>query len=583
LVQSFNFNLNRKLLVLVWSASLASIAVITFLSFNFADSILKEDVQYQLEEQSTERGQKIRELFNDKKQQVANLAQNLEIQKLFVELNKIADEQTLNSKLEEIQVLLTLKIRNFQLTQWQTFRLEDLQILDQNGRLLYSLNVPQENEKLFDEQKFPPNNKPKISFVMADSNDQRHMVISLPIFVSEQNSAKYVGSIVVTTNNDELDGILSNRQGLETTGEIYLVNEERFMVTNSIFVENAPLNQFVDTLPVSECFNNNKSLSGIYKDYRGVKILGISFCDIPNGFVLLTEMDEKEVLKPLFDLQQKIIIVGILFIIAVSSVTFFLSRRLSEPIKKLSNAAKEIANGNFNVQTNIKTRDEIGYLSTSFDTMAKKLQESQIAINLRDEIIKQQEDILLRFSQTNEECCVCIIDIIQSTMLTATLSVEKTKNFYEIFINSIAEIVKKFNGRVVKNIGDSLLFYFAKMDFNNKDYFKNVIDCCLTISDSNSEINEKMSKEGLPGIAYRTSITYGIVSIAKIATSSVDDIFGSTVNRCSKINRFALPNGVIIGSDVYERVKNYREYEFRNMNATVGTQSFYSVFLVTRK
>jgi class 3 adenylate cyclase len=286
---------------------------------------------------------------------------------------------------------------------------------------------------------------------------------------------------------------------------------------------------------------------------------------------------------PLFQLKQNIIGIGLALMIAISLITIFLSKRLSEPLTRLREAADKIAKGNFDVRTDIKAHDEIGQLSVSFDSMAQKLQESMIAINLREEIIKEQEDILLRFSQKNEDSCVCIIDIVQSTMLTASLSNEQIKNFYEIFINSIAEIVKKFNGLVVKNIGDSLLFYFIKIDSNDTDYFKNVLECCLTISDSNSELNKKMTKVGLPEISYRTSITYGTISIANVATSSVADIFGVTVNRCSKINRFALPNGVIIGSDFYEMVKTFNDYQFRNMNATVGAQSIYSVFLVTRK
>ena len=286
---------------------------------------------------------------------------------------------------------------------------------------------------------------------------------------------------------------------------------------------------------------------------------------------------------PLFQLKQNIIGIGLALMIAISLITIFLSKRLSEPLTRLREAADKIAKGNFDVRTDIKAHDEIGQLSISFDSMAQKLQESMIAINLREEIIKEQEDILLRFSQKNEDSCVCIIDIVQSTMLTASLSNEQIKNFYGIFINSIAEIVKKFNGIVVKNIGDSLLFYFIKIDSDDTDYFKNVIECCLTISDSNSELNKKMAKVGLPEISYRTSISYGTISIAKVSTSSVDDIFGVTVNRCSKINRFALPNGVIIGSDFYEKVKTFNDYQFRNMNATVGAQSIYSVFLVTRK
>lgn len=310
-----------------------------------------------------------------------------------------------------------------------------------------------------------------------------------------------------------------------------------------------------------------------------VLVLTVSLISITTTTVLFLNFNN----IPLFQLKQNIIGIGLALMIAISLITIFLSRRLSEPLTRLREAADKIAKGNFDVRTDIKAHDEIGQLSMSFDSMAQKLQESMIAINLREEIIKAQEDILLHFSQKNEDSCVCITDIVQSTTITANLSNEQIKNFYETFINSIAEIVKKFNGVVVKNIGDSLLFYFIKNDSNDTDYFKNVLECCLTISDSNSELNKKMVKVGLPEISYRTSIAYGTISIAKVSTSSVDDIFGVTVNRCSKINRFALPNGIIIGSDIYEKVKTFNDYQFRNMNATVGAQSIYSVFLVTRK
>lgn len=581
MIKTVSFSLNRKLLVLVWSVSLVSILVFAFFSFNFSDLILKQDTLNQLEEQSIQRGETIRRLFDNKIQQVTNLAKKPLIQKSILELNKISDDQTLNSKLLETSVILTIEIRNFQLTEGQTLGLEDFQIFGKNGRLFFSLNEPEELGKFVDETKISSDTQKEIILIQSKSNGQRQMIILIPLF--SENDSSYIGSVIATTNTNALDGLLLDRFGLETTGEVYLVNEDRLMVSESIFIENAPFNQIVNTLPVSECFDKNKSYSGVYKDYRGIEILGISFCDKSRGFVLLTEIDEREALKPLFKFQENIFFIGILLMISTSIVTFFLSKRLSNPIKKLQLAANEISKGNFNVRTNLKTRDEIGNLSVVFDTMAKRLQESLIAINLREEIIKQQEDILLQFSENNETCCVCIVDIIESTMLTANLSDEKTKNFYEIFINSIADIVKKYEGIVVKNIGDSLLFYFPKINSSEKDYFKNVIECCLTIGDSHSEINKKMVKEGLPGIAYRTSITYGTVSIAKIATSSVDDIFGSTVNRCSKINRFALPNGVIIGSDVYEKVNTFNDYKFKNMNATVGTASIYSVFLVTRK
>ena len=74
------------------------------------------------------------------------------------------------------------------------------------------------------------------------------------------------------------------------------------------------------------------------------------------------------------------------------------------------------------------------------------------------------------------------------------------------------------------------------------------------MGESYNEINKHMIEEGLPEIAYRVSATYGTVNIAKVVTSSVNDIFGSTVNRCSKINRFAFPNNLIILVYIHRRL-----------------------------
>jgi len=87
----------------------------------------------------------------------------------------------------------------------------------------------------------------------------------------------------------------------------------------------------------------------------------------------LTEVDESAILKPISDLQNRIIVVGIILIVIASVITFVLSKRISSPILKLRNAAKELSAGNFAIRTNIQTNDEIEQLSTSFDNMAKTL------------------------------------------------------------------------------------------------------------------------------------------------------------------------------------------------------------------
>jgi Signal transduction histidine kinase, nitrate/nitrite-specific len=60
----------------------------------------------------------------------------------------------------------------------------------------------------------------------------------------------------------------------------------------------------------------------------------------------------------------------------VGVVAYFAAESISHPLRKLKNAANKIANGKFDVRTNITTGDEVGELSHAFDSMAQKLEES---------------------------------------------------------------------------------------------------------------------------------------------------------------------------------------------------------------
>ncbi len=75
----------------------------------------------------------------------------------------------------------------------------------------------------------------------------------------------------------------------------------------------------------------------------------------------------------------------------------------------------------------------------------------------------------IRFSGDSIKSCVGFIDLVDSTKTTITMeSLEYIRRYYSTFINSISENVKSYSGKVIKNIGDCLLFYFPKTtDVNN--------------------------------------------------------------------------------------------------------------------
>ena len=286
----------------------------------------------------------------------------------------------------------------------------------------------------------------------------------------------------------------------------------------------------------------------------------------------------------IFEMQENIIWIGIILMIGLSILTYFLSKRLSEPITKLRDAANKITQGDFSVRTNIKSHDEIGQLSSSFDSMAKKLQESLIEIKEKEEVIKQQEDILLKFSQHTQNDCVGVIDIKNSTKISEELSDEDVIKMYEIFLNFMAKIVRKHNGEVVKNIGDALMFRFPNVDPNDATVMKNVLECCLSMIDSHDELNKQLQTENMPKLDYKISSTYGSVKVAKSTTSNISDIFGPTVNRCFKINSLCPTNSVVVGVNLYEILQDFSEYEFTQFCSIEMKKKYgYSIFEVKRK
>ena len=269
--------------------------------------------------------------------------------------------------------------------------------------------------------------------------------------------------------------------------------------------------------------------------------------------------------------------------IGLSILTYFLAKRLSDPITQLSEATYQISRGEFNIRTNIKSRDEIGNLSESFDNMAKKLQEAEITIKQKEEVIKQQEDILLKFSQHTQNDCVGVIDMKDSTKISAKLSDDDVTKLYEIFLNFMAKIVQKYDGEVVKNIGDALMFRFPNTDLNDDKIMKNILECCLNMIESHIVLKKQLEEEKMPELNYKISISYGSVKVAQSTTATTSDIFGPTVNRCFKINSLCPENSLIIDNNLYNTFKTFVEYDISQLSETEINKKYgYKIFQVRR-
>jgi CheY-like chemotaxis protein len=196
-----------------------------------------------------------------------------------------------------------------------------------------------------------------------------------------------------------------------------------------------------------------------------------------------------------------------------------------------------------------------------------------------DAIKKSNEEI--SFSGKSMDYCVSIVDIVNSTRIVSEIEdADQVRKYYTIFQNTVSTIIEKHGAKTFKTLGDSLIYYFPMTeDVTNKIAFHRVMECSMDVLEACSPMNVELRREQLPAIGYRLSADYGRLEVARCSTSESDDLFGSTINMCSKINRKATPNGMVIGGDLYTVLRSLGVTENFRMQAVgeyAGGSSRYS-------
>lgn len=204
--------------------------------------------------------------------------------------------------------------------------------------------------------------------------------------------------------------------------------------------------------------------------------------------------------------------------------------------------------------------------------------------------IPEQNNNEIPIDNNSENFCVSLIDIVGSTRIVSTIdSSRNIRHFYGTFLNSVANILKKYNAKIIKTVGDGVISYFPEtIDTTNISAFENVLKCSFAQIEERSNINTILLEHNLPKISYRVSIDYGKVERTQIKGFDKEDLFGSTVNFCSKINLFAPPNSIIVGNDLYRIMKSlkvssgkYRLEEMKSYYCGAGKFS-YPLYLLSR-
>ena len=227
-----------------------------------------------------------------------------------------------------------------------------------------------------------------------------HSTMEVAAPVTSMESGQTIGIIINAYNQEIINDITSNREGMGNSGEIVIGLKEEGTIQFINTLKYTP-----DTATTLKISLNDEAaepmrlaLEGKYgtiigHDYRDVNVIA-AYRYIPSiGWGLVAKMDKAEAFGPLTVLRNIAIVLGGVSSIAVILVGISFSISTSRPINRLTAAAKKISNGNYDYSVEIDRHDEIGALAVSFNSMTSKLTHE----------INEQEKAEARLTGLNKE------------------------------------------------------------------------------------------------------------------------------------------------------------------------------------
>lgn len=170
-------------------------------------------------------------------------------------------------------------------------------------------------------------------------------------------------------------------------GSLYIMNQAgKFILTDSTELTH---NNFI-IQDAEEMLHGNSRVTGVTNYSEGDNKIVVSFAYPANlNWVIIAELKEEDAYAAVSVMRNVLYIwLGVGLTLAFFAVILF-TRILRKPISQLEEKAKEISNGNFDIEVDYKHNDSIGTLGNTLVGMSKSLKESFSKI---EEQNKQLED-----------------------------------------------------------------------------------------------------------------------------------------------------------------------------------------------
>jgi adenylate cyclase len=320
---------------------------------------------------------------------------------------------------------------------------------------------------------------------------------------------------------------------------------------------------FVETLRSSAETN----LQTLYTDSDGTRYFGAFLKLSVGGAAVVTNVEYDKVFEGvLMTMRRNLFLSGAVLFASVILIWLF-SKTISRPLKVLTDAAREIEAGHFELDIKPKTRDEVGALTSSFGKMSGALEifgrftNREIAVRaMRGEIKPGGEA---------KSATIFFSDIRNFTAISESFTKEfgdgasdKIVYWLNEYFTQMVACVEKTGGVVDKFIGDAVMAHWGTAytaGTPQKDAF-NCVRTALMMRNALIKLNasRQANDPANPFIRIGCGINTGVVTVGQLGSAERMEYtaIGDAVNLASRTEALNKPLGtdILITEDTWKLV-----------------------------
>lgn len=201
------------------------------------------------------------------------------------------------------------------------------------------------------------------------------------------------------------DGITMGESGntflINETGTVLAHQNRDFVKEQRNFIQEAEESgkESNQSILVREMLANGNGMMD-YTNDAGRQL--VAYTRMENGWSAATIVSENEMLEPLDQLRNQVIVLSFVILVVAAIITYFISRSISQPIRELVGMGNEIAQGDFSrdvAERTLRRHDEVGILGETFQSIMDNMRHIVGDVNNATNSVNQASNDMLRQSE----------------------------------------------------------------------------------------------------------------------------------------------------------------------------------------